>query len=284
MNGVLAQAVARLRVRVLSALVLAPPVLGAVVYGPPFFDVLVAAGAVILAWEWSRLCGGPAPGAMGLVLGGALLTAVVAAALERPGVSLAILLLGFAAVFGVAAALVRGAAPEEGTGAPDRRLWLAAGVLYIGVPCVALEWMRADAVLGRDIVLWLFAVVWAADSGSYGFGRLIGGPKLAPAISPKKTWAGLLGGIACAGAAGAATAAVLGNNGVAPPAAFGAVLGTVAQGGDLAESWIKRRFGVKDAGTIIPGHGGLLDRVDGLMAAAVVTALIGLLGHGSLLI
>ncbi len=268
----------------LSALVLAPPVLAAVIYGPPFFDVLVAAGAVILAWEWSRLCGGPAPGAGAMVLGGALLAAVAAAALERPDVSLAILVLGFATVFAVAAARVRGGGAEQDAGAPDRRLWLAAGVLYIGVPCVALEWLRADAPLGRETVLWVFAVVWAADSGSYGFGRLIGGPRLAPAVSPKKTWSGLLGGIACAGAAGAATATVLGNNGVAPPAAFGAVMGAVAQAGDLAESWMKRRFGVKDVSNIIPGHGGLLDRVDGLMAAAVVTALIGLFGNGSVLI
>ncbi len=274
---------AEVRARVLSALVLVPPVLGAVFYGPPFFDVLVAVGAVILAWEWSRLCGGPAPGAMGMVLGGALLAAVAAAALDRPDVSLAVLVLGFATVF-CAALLARGGGAQDDTGAPDRSLWLAAGVLYIGVPCVALEWLRADTGLGRDTVLWLFAVVWAADSASYGFGRLIGGPKLAPTVSPGKTWAGLLGGIACAGAAGAATAAVLGKNGIAPPAALGAVLGAVAQAGDLAESWIKRRFGVKDASHIIPGHGGLLDRVDGLMAAAVVTALIGLLGHGSVLI
>ena len=126
--------------------------------------------------------------------------------------------------------------------------------------------------------------VWAADGGASGFGGLFGGPERAPAIGPNKPWAGLLGGIACAGAAGAATAAVLGNNGVAQPAALGAVMGTVAQGGDLAESWIKRRFGVKDTGAIIPGHGGLLDRVDGLMAAAVVTALVGLLGHCRVLI
>ena len=152
-------------------------------------------------------------------------------------------------------------------GAPGKWTWRTGGLAYIGVACWGLIYLR-QSIDGRGLVLWLFIVVWAADTGAYAFGRLIGGPKLAPVISPKKTWAGLIGGIACAALAGAA-ASVQFSLDVWEVSAFGAFLGAVAQGGDLLESWAKRCFGVKDSGSIIPGHGGLFDRVDGLMAAAI---------------
>ena len=212
----------KLRARLLSALVMAPPVLAAIYFGEPFFDILVAIAVLIMAWEWNRLCSG-------------------------------------------------------------RWIWLVAGGLFILLPSTALIWLRADPEFGRQTVLWLFAVVWAMDSGAFAFGKLIGGPKLLASVSPKKTWAGLIGGIACAGAVGAATAAVVGNKDMAPLAAFSAATGAVSQGGDLAESWVKRHFSVKDTSNIIPGHGGLLDRVDGLMAAAAAAALITLAGGGSIL-
>lgn len=203
--------------RAASAAVLAALALIATYWGSPVFDWLVAAGALILAWEWHRLCGG------------------------RPA-------------------------------------WLASGLLYIVVPCWALLYLRADPATGATTLFWLLAVVWAADTGAYAAGLLIGGPKLSPRISPKKTWSGLVGGIGSAGVAGAVTAMLLQKQGILAISGWSAVIGGVAQGGDLAESWVKRRFGVKDTSGIIPGHGGLFDRVDGLLAAAVAVAAITLAG------
>ncbi len=219
-----------LAARVLSALILAPPVLAAIYYGSPYFDILVAFALAVMAWEWNRL--------------------------------------------------VRGPSRELSL---SRLTWLAGGFLYIGMPSLALLWLRADGDVGRHTVFWLMALVWAADSGAYAFGRLIGGPKLAPRISPKKTWAGFGGGIICAAAAGAAGASLLGKEDLIPLSALSAALGGVSQLGDLFESWVKRRFGVKDTSNLIPGHGGLLDRVDGLLAAAAAAALISWAWQGNIL-
>ena len=261
--------------RALSALVLALPVLAAVYFGWPYFMLLTAAAALILAWEWARVCGAGS-GTKLAILGAFLLAAVLTAAWDRPGVALAVLALGFALLW----ALPRN---EGEVASPRDRLWLASGALYVGLPCVALIWLRGDDEAGRQTLIWLLAVVWAADSGAYAMGRLIGGPLLAPVISPKKTWSGLIGGVACAGATGAALAALFGRTGLVPLTLLGAVIGAVAEGGDLIESWIKRHFQVKDASNIIPGHGGLLDRVDGLLVAAAVMALLELIGKESVL-
>ncbi|MEQ8195983.1 MAG: phosphatidate cytidylyltransferase, partial [Rhodospirillales bacterium] len=122
-------------------------------------------------------------------------------------------------------------------------------------------------------------VAWAADTGAYLFGRLIGGPKMAPVLSPNKTWAGLIGGVFCGACIGVAFSLALSKPSVLPLTAAGAVLGIVSQGGDLLESYMKRRFRVKDAGSIIPGHGGLLDRVDSLLAMSWVTGLASWAAH-----
>jgi phosphatidate cytidylyltransferase len=211
-----------LSVRIVSAAVLAPVVLGTVYAGSYFFVILVAAAGLIMAYEWNRLCDG---------------------------------LLG----------------------------WRFVGALYIGIPCWALLSLRADPVAGRDTLFWLLAVVWAADTGAYTFGRLIGGPKLAPVISPNKTWAGLAGGIGMAAIVGVGAALLLDQAAVLTLAGLSALIGAVSQGGDLVESWVKRHFGVKDTGSIIPGHGGLLDRVDGLLTAAVGVAILSAVGKGSIL-
>jgi phosphatidate cytidylyltransferase len=139
---------------------------------------------------------------------------------------------------------------------------------------MAIVWLRAQPDGGRSMVFWLLAVVWATDSGAYAVGRWLGGPRLAPRISPNKTWAGLLGGMASAALVGGLMAGVLGAAGLAVAALVGGGLAVVAQAGDLGESLVKRRFGVKDTGALIPGHGGLLDRVDGLLAATPVVALL----------
>ncbi len=156
--------------------------------------------------------------------------------------------------------------------------WTVAGAFYIGLPVAALIWLRGQ---DRETALWLLLVVWATDSFAYGAGRLIGGWRLMPSVSPKKTWAGLIGGIAGAAAIGGLVGAGLRLD-VWALAAASAVLAVVAQGGDLLESAIKRRFGAKDSGTLIPGHGGLLDRVDGMLAAAPVAALFCLAGGGGI--
>jgi phosphatidate cytidylyltransferase len=169
-------------------------------------------------------------------------------------------------------------------GAAHRRwLWLAVGAVYIAVPCIAIIWLRSDAAVGRQAIFWLFAVVWATDIGAYFAGRGIGGPKLAPRISPGKTWAGLLGGMVCAALVGAVTALLLDLSHTAPLIVISALLAVVAQAGDLLESMVKRRFGVKDSGHLIPGHGGVLDRLDGLLTAAPAVAALSLVaGEGVL--
>ncbi|MFN7177641.1 MAG: phosphatidate cytidylyltransferase, partial [Thermaurantiacus sp.] len=156
---------------------------------------------------------------------------------------------------------------------PRGRLSLVAGLLYAGLAGIALIWMRG-LELGFQLILWTMALVWATDILAYFAGRAIGGPKLAPRISPKKTWAGLGGGVLAAAAASALIGLAFGWS--APIALLllaGALLAIVAQGGDLFESWLKRRQGVKDSGRILPGHGGVMDRVDGLVPVALVVAL-----------
>ena len=145
----------------------------------------------------------------------------------------------------------------------------ATGLAYLLPGCAALLWLRLDPVAGLRNTVFLLLVVWASDIGAYLVGRLVGGPKLAPAVSPGKTWSGGLGGLLAAVAVGACFGfgATIG-----PAMAAAALVGVVSQAGDLAESAVKRGFGVKDSGRIIPGHGGLLDRVDGLIVAAPVAA------------
>jgi len=148
---------------------------------------------------------------------------------------------------------------------------LSAGFAFLGLVMAALAWLRADPLDGVSIVAFLLVVVWSSDVGAYGFGRLVGGPRLAPSLSPGKTWSGAAGGLACA-VFGGLLAAPIGSE-TLQVGVIAATLGIAAQMGDLAESALKRRFGVKDSGSLIPGHGGVLDRLDGLMAAAPVAVL-----------
>lgn len=186
-------------------------------------------------------------------------------------VPLAILAPGLAAGPGfLALGLVLGAAFF--VGAVTRRRQLAAGVLYIGLPVLALVLLREQ--FGLLTTIWAMALVWACDTGAYFAGRAVGGPKLAPAISPNKTWAGFVGGVAAAGV----FAALLLPLGLALPLAIATpLLAAIAQGGDLFESHLKRVAGVKDSGNLLPGHGGILDRLDGLVAVAPAAALLALL-------
>ncbi len=249
--------------RALSSLVLAAATLLAVLAGGWAFVAFTLAALVVMAGEWTRLMPGP-PGTARLPVAGASALVPAAAVLllanGRHDLAGAVLLVG-AAVAAAVAALVPGAAPDRAAG----------GVLYVGAPALALVWLRTGVPDGFALVLWLLLVVWATDIGAYVAGRALGGPKLAPRVSPSKTWSGLVGGMAAAGLVGGLVGLALGA-GLGFPAGLGVALAAVAQVGDLFESFLKRRASVKDSGHLIPGHGGLLDRVDGLAAAAPVFA------------
>ena len=271
-----------LGLRTISAFVLAPPVLLAVYVGSPFFEVLLAAAAVVLVWEWNRLCTGGVFEIGGAIMAVSVLAALVGFGMGHPMLSLIVYAVGAGTLLGVLR-FGSPAAGDGGTTASLVKLWQGVGMLCIGIPCLALLWLRSDSQLGRETVIWLFAVVWCVDIGAYAFGRLIGGPRLAPTISPNKTWAGLIGGAACAAVVGAVAAVFLEKAGWGALAAVSAGIAVVAQGGDLVESSLKRHFRVKDASNIIPGHGGLLDRVDGLLAASAAVALLGMTDGGGVL-
>ena len=147
------------------------------------------------------------------------------------------------------------------------------GLVYVLSAAVALLWLRHQPVLGRETVIWLMACVWATDIGGFFVGRAVGGAKLAPSISPGKTWSGLIGGMCWSAVASALCGLIFGHGDIWMLAFIGAALAVIAQAGDLLESHAKRRAGVKDSGKLIPGHGGLLDRVDGLIAALVAVPL-----------
>jgi len=259
--------------RLVSSVALAIPAIAAIIYGFPYFTVLVGLFALALAWEWSSLCAGNHfDWLVGPVLVGSVLLAVGLGAAGLAGWAL------IAVVLGAALTYAGGRASER-----EHAVLGALGVVYVGVPCIALLWLRQQPVGGRDVVLWLVAAVVATDIGAYAVGQTVGGPRLAPRISPGKTWSGLLGGVACAAVVGAVAADWLGGARAWPLAATSAALGVVSQAGDLLESAVKRRFGVKDMSTIIPGHGGVFDRVDGLLAAALVVAAVTLASGGSVL-
>jgi len=233
---------------------MAPVALAAVWAGAPWLALLVGLLAAGMAWEWARLSGRDGFGLAGGVM---VLTAVAAVLVTA---------LGFT-VFAIVAALLGGAAAGAASrsGAP---VWAMVGTWWIALPCVAFLWLAGEPQ-GRVTILWLLATVWASDSGAYAAGRALGGPRLAPRLSPNKTWAGVLGGMVAAGLAGW-LAALVSDAAAAALVPAGLALGLAAQLGDLAESLAKRRFGVKDSSALIPGHGGLLDRLDGMLAAAAV--------------
>lgn len=249
--------------RVVSALILAPAVLLCIWYGGIPFIVLIAAATVGLSLEWSRLAGWSSTAPPTVILTVATVTATVTAGLDHGFPALAALGVG-AIALGVAV---------------PRRTWLPGllGLPYVGFGTAALAWLRADDDVGRASVFFLVLLVWASDIGAYMTGRVFGGPRLAPAISPNKTWSGALGGLLIAVIVALATCFMIQAPGsVAASAVMAAVLGMAAQAGDLFESAIKRHVGAKDSGHLIPGHGGLLDRLDALLAAAPIAAALAL--------
>jgi phosphatidate cytidylyltransferase len=247
-----------LTLRILSSLVLIPGALAAVWFGAPFLPALVALAGAGMGWEWARLARISSPVATLLIIAAPFLAAI-AIAVDRDIAALLI-----AVLFAAGAAL---AAPRRAA-----RLWSAIGTLWISLPCVAILALDRGAG-GRARIFFLLAVVWASDIGAYASGRLIGGPKLAPRLSPNKTWAGAFGGLGCAMLTGFIAARLAGAP-VPRVVAVSFVVALAAELGDLAESFAKRRFGAKDSSHLIPGHGGLLDRLDSLLAAAPTLALM----------
>lgn len=252
----------KLLARVIVGAVLIAAALAAEFTGGLAFTLMVAGAALLMFAEWCamhrigrgwRFTGLVAlAGVTLLAWRGEALFAIPALALAAAGLLL----------------FARGMTRADGK--PRQSTMIAGGLLYAGLPAIALIWLRAEPQ-GLALTLWTLAIVWGTDIFAFVAGRTIGGPKLLPRVSPSKTWSGLVGGVVGAGVAGVGVASALGL-----PVVAGGVaalpLAVVAQGGDLFESWLKRRVGVKDSGDLLPGHGGVLDRLDGLVPVAIIVA------------
>lgn len=239
-------------------------------YSAQWFSWLIVLVTMFAAREWHRMVRSPAQRAQAeqrpvhlqtLITAVAIALSVLALLEEMIPVAFAVLAAGALASFAFAKRR------------DDNPLWHAGGVLYLGIPALALVALRTLPVQGAMIVLGLFLIVWATDTGALVFGKLIGGPRIAPKLSPGKTWAGTIGGSLCAAMMFAIFIAVLGFD-VGTAALYAFVFSFTAHAGDLFESLVKRHFGAKDSGAMIPGHGGVMDRMDSTFAAAIVLALL----------
>lgn len=251
-----------LKTRLLAALVLGPIAFGAMFAGGWWFAVLIAFVGSLMAFEWQQLTSRDDDERMMMpLLVIATAGAILALAAGEP--IWAGSLLGLAMIaMAVTTLIARNTAG----------LWAILGLVWLAVPCLCVIWLRGYEPHGGLLVVWLFAAVWGCDTGAYFAGKSIGGPRLAPRISPKKTWSGLFGGMMAAALAGLVAATIGEFQNILWFTLASAGLGAISQIGDLAESALKRHFNVKDSGRIIPGHGGVLDRVDGLLLAAPVVA------------
>ena len=245
--------------RVASGIVAAPLFLLLVYLGAPYFNVLVAVIAGVMAWEFTRMDGEGGTKRRSLIAV-ASVAAVAAASLINAQVALALVLATTIAVY----------AADQIAG--RKGFYLVQGAIpYVAVPAISLIIVLAR---GWETMFWFLAVVWMTDIGAYACGRLIGGPKLAPTISPNKTWSGAIGGLIFGTAAGLGVLAWVGASLSAQLIAFSLAIAVLTEVGDLFESGLKRKFHVKDSGGIIPGHGGVMDRFDGLWAAAPLAAVM----------
>lgn len=256
-----------LALRVLSSLVLAPLAIAAAYFGGVAFTAFWALAALAVLWEWDTLVcthdRNPVLATGALTLAGS----AASLALDRPSIAVALIGLGFLGVAALASKV--------------RRVWCAVGLVYAAAILIVPVLLRRDASFGFAAILFLFVVVWLTDTTAYFVGRAVGGPKLMPWVSPNKTWSGAIGGTAAGVVGGVVVAAQFGGGGLSAAAAVAFVLSVISQAGDLAESAIKRQFNAKDASQLIPGHGGLMDRLDGFVAAAAAGTLIGI-AHGGL--
>lgn len=243
--------------RVLASAVLIPLMLASAYLGGWVLAAWVAAAGLAMSVEWVAIVHKERFGWRFGLHALAIISSLALAALERPNLGWTAILI--CALIGAVVAQRR----------EERAIWMILGIMYIATPCLAFVWIREVLPLGFESVIWLLAVVWTTDSVAYAVGSYAGGPKLAPAVSPKKTWAGAIAGLACAAIVSVLFALAAGSHSVALVAAAGVVLSVLTQMGDLAESALKRTFGVKDMSDLIPGHGGALDRLDGLLFATL---------------
>ena len=264
--------------RLASAMVMAPLGLLAIWAGGVTWQLVLTALALITMLEWASLCGARPMTRLAQAMAGALLAALICHVALRSLPNTLIVqdfpkgFLAAAIPFGVVGLAALWLMPTSRT--------LALGMAYVGLGYASLLVMR-EAAGGLGLILFVMIVVWSNDIGAYLAGRLIGGPKLAPALSPGKTWAGAIGGFTLSIAAGWVLVLFLQQPHPSPPGAIlqAAALSLAAQAGDLLESALKRHYGKKDSGSLIPGHGGLLDRVDGLLGAASAAMLLTLASY-----
>lgn len=264
-----------LALRVGSALVLVPLAIGTAYLGGWLFALFWGAAAMGVLWEWTALVARNDPRSV-LLTGGASL-------------ALAVVLVAAGHLLAAVVVLAMGAIGAASLALAERRTWVAGGIPYAGALALAPIVLRADDADGFLAVIFLFAIVWTTDISAYFAGRALGGPKLMPQVSPNKTWAGAVGGLIASVVVTLALAKMAGLTALFALAMLAVVLSVFAQGGDLFESFLKRRFHAKDSSHLIPGHGGLMDRLDGFVSASVAAALIGLArggfeapGHGLL--
>jgi phosphatidate cytidylyltransferase len=251
--------------RIVSGVVLAFIVLMVTWAGGLAFRLLaVAIGAGVYV-EWRKITRGNAGFFVGIAEFGLVVTfAAILAELSEP-----VILLSIAATCSLAVLPVI---------FRQAKFWLPLGLAYAAIPVASLTFLRSNDEQGLGVIIFLFTLVWSTDIFAYFAGRSIGGPRLAPAISPNKTWSGAIAGTAAATAAGLGVASLAGPVGNPVLPLIIVLISITSQIGDLFESWVKRRFGIKDSGTMIPGHGGVMDRVDGLVVAATVLYLITIIG------
>ncbi|UVK52773.1 phosphatidate cytidylyltransferase [Mesorhizobium sp. AR02] len=258
-----------LQLRVISAVVLAVIALGLTWLGGLPFRLLCAAMSAMIFYEWTRMSRPVAANGLGFLPEALVVVFIGALIAGLPAFWLLLLVVILIAATALAARVRK-------TGQ-----WEASGLAYASVSGLSLALLRDGDHSGLVAILFLFAVVWATDIFAYFVGRAVGGPKLAPSISPGKTRSGALGGAVGGVVAGVMLAAAAGAGNLALLGLVALVLSIVAQVGDLFESWVKRRHGRKDSGVLIPGHGGVMDRVDGLVAAALALYVIGWISAGA---
>lgn len=261
---------AELPLRILSALALIAISLLATTFGGPYFLALCIVGAVLIFLEYSTIASSVMDAPLTPVGFGTIFVFLLLWLLSSPVI---------AAAFSVCMILLVSGAQF----AWKHRVWAGLGLAYAFLPFIALVSLRGTENQGLHAILLVFGCVWGADTFAYFAGRTFGGPKLAPTISPNKTWSGFFGGLVGSVVVTAAICMLLDYGYGTKSAVLAALLGTVSSFGDLFESWIKRRFETKDSGWIIPGHGGLLDRIDGLIFASVATWFLGWLFGGAML-
>lgn len=257
-----------LKRRVPTAIGMIVLALGVTWYGSFPFLLFWTLAALIVWYEWAvivRLRHKTTVLALGVFV---VAAAAVLVSMHFPLAAVGAILAG-----AVVAALLAG---EE----TAMRLWSGGGLIYAGLVFLPVVLLRSDTAFGFAAVIWLYAVVWLTDIAAYFAGRFIGGPKLAPAISPKKTWSGAIGGTLFGVVGGAGVAAYATGNLVAMHVVIALAVSVFSQAGDIFESFVKRKFGKKDSSGILPGHGGVMDRIDGFIAGAALALLIGLAAGG----